>query len=56
MNEDRNIVSVLRGALRIIIDQLEDGDVNGAILVAKFALTVEPEAIGKSHDRITTEE
>lgn len=38
----KNNVSVLRGALRIIIDNLEDGDLNSAMLVAKFALTVEP--------------
>ena len=42
LRKEINIVSVLRGALRIIIDNLEDGDVNSAMLVAKFALTVEP--------------
>lgn len=41
MNEQRDNYSVMRGALKIIVDQLEDNDVNGALLVAKFALVNE---------------
>lgn len=45
----KNQVAVLRGALRIIIDNLEDGDVNSALLVAKFGLTVEPKSVDESN-------
>ena len=43
-------VAVLRGALRIIIDNLEDGDVNSALLISQFALTVEPKSVDESNN------
>ena len=46
MNEQRDQLSIMRGAMRLIIDNLEDGDSNSAMTIAKFAL-VNDIAFGK---------